>query len=77
MDHYKELLCSKIIEEFPLFMQTAFFVWPSTDAMFDYAHSNPKHAEMFKKKKFNWDSEELFTRFKPRHTEVGSLPEFI
>ena len=48
MDHYKKLFCSKGIREFPLFMQTAFFVWPSTDAMFDYAYSTPKHAEMIK-----------------------------
>jgi len=51
VDNDKELLCSKGIGEFPLLMQVAFFLWPSADAMFDYAYSAPKHAEIVKKER--------------------------
>ncbi|MEJ6675339.1 MAG: hypothetical protein QNK88_07530 [Polaribacter sp.] len=78
MDNYKELLYSKGIGEFPLLMQATFSVWSSADAMFDYAYSNPKHAEMVKKtRELNWYSEELFARFEPYKVEGSLLPIFL
>jgi hypothetical protein len=59
-------------------MQATFSVWSSADAMFDYAYSNPKHAEMVKKtRELNWYSEELFARFEPYKVEGSLLPIFL
>ncbi|MFT6869807.1 MAG: hypothetical protein ACJAYY_000202 [Paraglaciecola sp.] len=78
MDAYKELLYSKGIGEFPLLMQATFSIWSSADAMFNYAYSNPKHAEMVKKtRELNWYSEELFARFEPYHTEGNLISKFL
>jgi hypothetical protein len=78
MDDYKELLYSKGIGEFPLLMQATFSIWSSADAMFNYAYSNPKHAEMVKKtRELNWYSEELFARFEPYYTEGSLISKFL
>jgi hypothetical protein len=78
MDAYTELLYSKGIGEFPLLMQATFSLWSSADAMFNYAYSNPKHAEMVKKtRELNWYSEELFARFEPYHTEGNLISKFL
>ncbi|MGK0414602.1 MAG: hypothetical protein ACJA1B_002829 [Polaribacter sp.] len=78
MDGYKELVYSKGIGEFPLLMQATFSIWTSADAMFNYAYSNPKHAEMVKKtRELNWYSEELFARFEPYYIEGNLIPTFL
>jgi heme-degrading monooxygenase HmoA len=78
MDGYKELLYSKGIGEFPFLMQATFSVWSSADAMFNYAYSNPKHAEMVKKtRELNWYSEELFARFEPYKVEGNLIANFL
>ena len=64
MNHHKELLFTKGIGEYPIFMQATFSIWASAQAMKDYAYHNPKHAEMIKKtRELNWYAEELFARF--------------
>ena len=78
MDAYKELLYSKGIGKFSLLMQATFAILPSAGGRFNYAYSNPKHAEMVKKtRELNWCSEELFARFEPYHIEGNLISKFL
>tara|TARA_B100000768_G_scaffold127486_1_gene118122 strand:- start:34410 stop:35096 length:687 start_codon:yes stop_codon:yes gene_type:complete len=75
MNHYKELIFSKGIGEFPLLMQATFTLWSNSHAMMNYAYDNPKHSEMVKKtRELNWYSEELFARFQPIFQEGNLVP---
>ncbi len=78
MNHYKALVFSKGIGEFPLLMQATFSLWERAEAMMDYAYQNPKHAEMVKKtKELGWYSEELFARFEPYKIQGNLIPNFL
>ena len=75
MNHYKELIFSKGIGEFPLLMQATFSLWTNAEAMMNYAYQNPKHAEMVRQtRELGWYSEELFVRFQPFYQEGNLIP---
>lgn len=75
MDSYKELLFTKGIGEYPIFMQATYSLWKDGNAMMDYAYKNNKHAAMVKKtRELGWYSEELFSRFHPFEV-MGNLKE--
>lgn len=76
MDAYENLLFTKGIGEYPIFMQATYSLWKDGKAMMDYAYKNEKHAAMVKKtRELGWYSEELFSRFHPFES-MGNLPEF-
>jgi hypothetical protein len=66
MNSYDDLLFTKGIGEYPIFMQATYSLWRNGEAMMDYAYKNEKHAAMVKKtRELGWYSEELFSRFHP------------
>lgn len=76
MHTHPGLIFSVGIGELPLIQQATFSIWESIEAMTNYAYKSPQHKKVIQlTQQSKWYQEELFARFRIRHTEGNGIIE--
>ena len=70
IEQAKGLIYTKGLGEFPIWEMATLSIWESMESAKAYAYSNTAHAKAIKMtRKYNWYSEELFSRFEVYNVE--------
>jgi spheroidene monooxygenase len=67
--NHRGLLFSKGIGEYPWIEQATFSIWENTESLDEFANNTFHRVAIDEARKHNGFKEEMFTRFKPYHTE--------